>query len=64
VSGQIHAPIALAPGKDSPLHPLDRRLGGPKSRGGGCGEEKNLAQHTTVFHVIFRINSSYIIKRH
>jgi hypothetical protein len=31
VSGQLHAPAALPPGK-SPWYPLDRRLGGPQSR--------------------------------
>jgi hypothetical protein len=40
VSGQLHAPAALPPGK-SPWYPLDRRLGGPQSRSGYGGEEKN-----------------------
>jgi hypothetical protein len=40
VSGQIHAPAALYREK-SPRCPLDRRLGGPQIRPGGCGEEKN-----------------------
>jgi hypothetical protein len=31
---------ALPPGKESPLYPLDRRLGGPQSRSGRGGEEK------------------------
>jgi hypothetical protein len=42
VSGQLHAPAALPPGKD-PRYTLDRRLGGPQSRSGCCGEEKHLA---------------------
>jgi hypothetical protein len=33
VSGQLHAPAALPPGK-SPRYPLDRRMGGPQSRSG------------------------------
>jgi hypothetical protein len=38
VSGQLHAPAALPPGK-SPWYPLDRRLGGPQSRSGrGVGQ--------------------------
>jgi len=37
VSGQLYAPAALPRG-DSPL---DRRLGGPQSRSGSGGEEKN-----------------------
>jgi hypothetical protein len=40
VSGQIHSPAALPPGK-SPSYPLDRRLGGPQSRSERDGEEKN-----------------------
>jgi hypothetical protein len=40
VSGQFHAPAAVPHGK-SPWHPLDRRLGGPQSRSGRGGEEKN-----------------------
>jgi hypothetical protein len=40
VSGRLHAPAALPPGKE-PLVPLDRRLGGPQSRSGRGGEEKN-----------------------
>jgi hypothetical protein len=40
VSGQLHAPAALLPRKD-PWYPLDRRLGGPQSRSGRGGEEKN-----------------------
>jgi hypothetical protein len=40
VSGQLQAPAALPQGK-SPWYPLDRRLGGPQSRSGRGGEEKN-----------------------
>jgi hypothetical protein len=40
VSRRVHAPAALSPGKES-WHPLDRRLGGPQSRSGRVGEEKN-----------------------
>jgi hypothetical protein len=39
VTGQLHAPAALLPGK-SPRYPLDRRLGGHHSRSGPGGEEK------------------------
>jgi hypothetical protein len=41
VSGQLHAPTALTPGKCS-RYQLDRRLGGPQSRYTRCGEEKNV----------------------
>jgi hypothetical protein len=40
MSGQLHAPAALSQGK-SPWYLLDRRLGGPQSRSGRGGEEKN-----------------------
>jgi hypothetical protein len=40
VSGQLHAPAALPPGK-SPRYPFYRRLGGPQSRSGRYGEVKN-----------------------
>jgi hypothetical protein len=33
MSGQLHAPAALPPGKE-PRYPLDRTLGGPQSRSG------------------------------
>jgi len=41
VTEQLHTPAALPPGKDPPVHPLDRRLGEPLSRSGHGGEEKN-----------------------
>jgi hypothetical protein len=40
VSVQLRGPAALPQGK-SPWYPLDRRLGGPQSRSGRGGEEKN-----------------------
>jgi hypothetical protein len=39
VSGQLHALADLPPGKE-PRHPFDRRVDGPQSRSGRCGEEK------------------------
>jgi hypothetical protein len=42
VSGQLHTLAALPPGKGCQL---DRRLGGPQSRSGRGGEEKNF-QHS------------------
>jgi hypothetical protein len=42
VNGQRHAPATLPPRK-CPWYTSDRRLGGPQSRSGRCGEEKNLA---------------------
>jgi hypothetical protein len=41
VSGQLHAPATLLPDKRSPRYPLDRRLDGPQSRSGRCGETRN-----------------------
>jgi hypothetical protein len=40
VSGQLHSPAALSPGKE-PRYLLDRRLSGPQNRSGLGGEEKN-----------------------
>jgi hypothetical protein len=40
VSGQLHGPAGLTQSK-SPWYTLDRRLGGPQSRSGRGGEEKN-----------------------
>jgi hypothetical protein len=47
VSGHFHAPAALSSRKE-PRYPLDRRLGGPQSRSGRDGENKNSN------HCIFR----------
>jgi hypothetical protein len=41
VSGQLHVPAALPPGKEPPKYALDGSLGVPQSRCGGGGEEKN-----------------------
>jgi hypothetical protein len=41
VSGRLHTPAALFPGKE-PLYPLDRKLGGPQSRSGHNGEENKI----------------------
>jgi hypothetical protein len=40
MSGQLHGPAALPPGKD-PWYSLDRGLGGPQIRSGRGGEERN-----------------------
>jgi hypothetical protein len=40
VSGQLHSPVALPPGKDTPVH--IRRLGGLQSRCEQGGEEKKI----------------------
>jgi len=42
VSGQLHAPVALPPGKDPPRYALDKRLDGSQSRPGRDGEEKKI----------------------
>jgi hypothetical protein len=42
VSGQLHAPTALPPEKET-LLPLGTELRVPQSRSGRGGEEKNLA---------------------
>jgi hypothetical protein len=38
VSGKLHAPASLLPGKKSG-YPLDRRLGGPQNQSGRNSEE-------------------------
>jgi hypothetical protein len=63
MSGQFYAPTTLPPRQGKSLrYPLDMRLGGPQSRSGGGGEEKNsqplsrfeppiiqpIAQHLTI----------------
>jgi hypothetical protein len=39
-SGQLHAPTSLLPGKQT-LVPIRQEAGGPQSRSGRGGEEKN-----------------------
>jgi hypothetical protein len=42
MSGQLHDSAALPPPQEKSLcYPLDGKLGGPKSRSGRGGEEKN-----------------------
>jgi hypothetical protein len=41
VSGQIYAPGRFTPKERATRYPLDSRLGGPQSRSGQGGEEKN-----------------------
>jgi hypothetical protein len=54
MSGQLHIPDALPTGKEPPVH---TGQGGPKSRCGRCGKEKNLdltRNKTPVVQPIFR----------
>jgi hypothetical protein len=41
MSGHLHASAVLTPTRN-PQYPLNRKLGGPQSRFGRFGEEKNL----------------------
>jgi hypothetical protein len=41
VSGQLHAPAALPPGKETTVQ-FDRRMGGHCSRSGSDGEEERI----------------------
>jgi hypothetical protein len=43
VSGQLQALAALPLGETASRYPLDRRMGGPQSRSGRCGDENNLS---------------------
>jgi hypothetical protein len=53
LSGRLHTPAALPPGKETPYQ-LDRRLDVPQSRSGRCGVKKNsillIIKHT--IHVV------------
>jgi hypothetical protein len=49
VSGQLHAPADLPPGKE-PWYPLYTRLGGPQSRSGRGDEEKNSQRSPGIEH--------------
>jgi hypothetical protein len=42
-SGELHTPAALPLGEEPPQYPLNKRLSGPQSRSGRCGEQKNHA---------------------
>jgi hypothetical protein len=59
VSGQLHAPVALLPGKQL-LDPLDRRLGGTQSSSGRCGGEKNLAPAVNRTRAVQPVARHYI----
>jgi hypothetical protein len=41
VSGQLHAPVAVSPEKET-RYQLDKRLGGPQCQSGRCGEKQIL----------------------
>jgi hypothetical protein len=41
--------VSVTPRSLYPWYPLDRRLVGPQSRPGRCGEEKNLAMQRITF---------------
>jgi hypothetical protein len=53
VSGQLQAPAVLPPWKKF-WYSLDRRLGGPQSRSGRCGEEKNFEHLPAVLPPIIQ----------
>jgi hypothetical protein len=61
VSSQLHAPTALPPGKEL-WFPLDRRLGGPQSRSGRGGLQKNIymyfGDNLTTFSQLHRVGGS------
>jgi hypothetical protein len=49
VSGQLHAPAALPPGRSPQYTFLDRRPGGPQNRSARRGEEKIFAPTSAVW---------------
>jgi hypothetical protein len=49
MSGQLHNPADLFPGKENPLPlPLNMRLNGPQSRSGRLGKQNNLLPLTVT----------------
>jgi hypothetical protein len=61
MSGQLHAPAALPPGK-SPWYPFYRKLGGPQSRSGRYGEVNIFdptGTRTPAFPVVQPVASHY-----
>jgi hypothetical protein len=52
-------PRPLYPRGKNPLHPLHRRLSGPQSRTGRCGEEKNLTPTENQTLAVQAVNSRY-----
>jgi hypothetical protein len=61
------SPRPLYPRGNGPRYPLDRRLGGPQSLSGPCGEEKNLAPagiQTLAVHSIARLYTDWAIPTH
>jgi hypothetical protein len=60
MSGQRHALAALPPGKE-PRYPLDRSLGGPQSRSGRRGEEKNSNSDPAVVQPVASRYTDYAI---
>jgi hypothetical protein len=53
-------PLPLYPRRKSPWYPLDRRLGGPQSRSGCCGEDKNLELQGNDFYIIRGKSNNYL----
>jgi hypothetical protein len=53
MSGQLHAPATLPPGKE-PWYPLDRKLGGPQSCSGHGGEEETSLQIIIIIIIIIK----------
>jgi hypothetical protein len=59
MSGHLHALAAFTLREIVPLCPLDKRLGGPQTRYGRCGEEKNLEPAGNQTPVVQSITGLY-----
>jgi hypothetical protein len=59
--GQLHAAADLPPGY-SPQYPLDRRLAGPQSLCGRCGDGKQLFHCCSSFNAAVSV-SEYIVSK-
>jgi hypothetical protein len=62
MSGQLHVPAALPPGKEPPVR-LDRRLDGPQSQSGRHGKVKILASPELELRPLGRPASSQSLYR-
>jgi hypothetical protein len=49
VNGKLHAPSHITP-RESPMYPLDMRMGEPQSQSRHCGVEKNFLPLLGIKH--------------
>jgi hypothetical protein len=59
-SGQLHTPDVLSPG-ETLQYPLGRRVGGPQSGSGSCGEDKNLVSARNPIPALQRVATTILV---